>query len=501
MSHCSSQNDSVPEAPSARHSVHVLLAVHALVWTIAAWLSRGNLDVPGDMVENYTWGIEWQAGYHSHPPLFAWVTAAWFKLFSRTDLAYFALSALNAGLGLLGVHALAKRFLSRETAVVATLALAVSPMYTSLAIKFNANAIQLSLWPWAVAMYVGFMRDGRARHLVICAVLTALAILGKYFSAVLALSMFIVALVIPAWRARLRGWAPWLAVAAGLLVLTPHLLWMAEHSFSTLKFAQARSAGEVGPALLRLLNFVAAQALYLLPSLAFVLLVLARGQRLRSVALVLQGVLRPQRQPELWWLTWTPLLVIIAIVLVRHTEMASVWGIALWYSATTWWLATLERQGVPLRTDLLKRIMIVIWLVVLALAAALGLFNARKGKEDAVAPRAELARAAQLVWRDRVGGELRVVSGSVTESRSVAFYADGKIRWWNMLAPQTTPWLSEDDVRRTGLLIVCATEDQACITAAAALVPQAPTVINVHKTAWARDQAPRQFQLYLLPPG
>lgn len=492
--------DGPPKTTGDRLPAYVFLAVHALIWTIAAWLSRSNLDVPGDMVENYTWGIEWQGGYHSHPPLFAWVTAAWFSVMPRTDFSYYALSALNAGVGLLGVHALAKRFLSREAALLATLALAVSPMYTSLAIKFNANAIQLSLWPWAVAMYVGFMQEGRPRQLIVCAVLTALAMLGKYFSAVLALSMLVVALAIPAWRVRLRGWAPWMAVAAGLLVLAPHLLWMAEHAFTTLKFAQTRSAGETGPALLRLLNFVVAQILYLLPSFAFLLLAVPRGQRLRAVALVSQGLLRPQRQAELWWLTWTPLLVIVGIVVVRHTEMASVWGIALWYSATTWWLALLDRQGLPPRSDGLGRAMLVIWLIVLTLAAVVGLSNARQGKEDAAAPRAELAHLAQSVWREQMGTDLRVVTGSVTESRSVAFYADGNIRWWNMMAPQTTPWLSADEVRKTGLLIVCAAEDRACLAAARDLVAQAPVAISVHKTAWGREQEPRQFQLYLLAP-
>jgi 4-amino-4-deoxy-L-arabinose transferase-like glycosyltransferase len=478
-----------------------LLAVHALVWTLAAWLSRGNLDVPGDMVENYTWGIEWQGGYHSHPPLFAWVTAAWFSVFPRTDLAYFALSFLNVGVGLFGVLALAKRFLSRDAALLATLALAMSPAYTSLAIKFNANAIQLSLWPWAVAMYVAFMQEGRPRQLIACAGLVALAMLGKYFSAVLALSLLVVALVVPAWRARLRGWAPWLAMVAGLLVLTPHLSWMADHAFSTLKFAQARSAGEAVPALLRLLNFVVAQGLYLLPSFVFLLLAVARGQRLRAVSLVAQGALRPQQQPQLWWLTWTPLLVIVGIVVVRHTEMASVWGIALWYSATIWWVALLTQQGVAPGRDGLERTLLAIWLLVLVLAAMVGVLNARQGQEDAAAPRAELARAAQSVWRERVGTDLRVVTGSVTESRSVAFYAEGKVRWWNLMAPQSTPWLSLDDVRKTGLLIVCAAEEQACHAAAQALVAQAPVGVSVHKTVWGQTQAPRQFQLYLLPPA
>ena len=481
--------------------MYAWLAVHALVWTLAAWLSRSNLDVPGDMVENYTWGIEWQGGYHSHPPLFAWVTAAWFSLFPRADLAYFALSALNAGVGLLGVHTLARRFLTRDAALLATLALAISPAYTSLAIKFNANAIQLALWPWAMAWFVAFMQEGRQRQLIACAVLIALAMLGKYFSAVLGLALLLVALSIPAWRSRLGGWAPWLAAAAGLIVLTPHLRWMASHDFSTLKFAQTRSAGELGPALLRLVNFTLAQMLYLLPGLVLVLLTVPRTQRLQAAKLLGTGLLRRRQRPDLWGLTWMPLLVIVAIVLLRHTEMASVWGIAMWSAAPVWWLALLQQQGIEPRVQGLGRVLSAIWLLVLLLAVALGCYNARDGKEDAAAPRAELARAAQAIWRERVHSELRLVSGSLTESRSVAFYADGQVRWWNVMAPPTTPWLTPDDVRKMGLLIICADDDQPCQSAAKNWAPPVAVLVSVHKRAWGWEQALRPFHIYLLPPG
>ena len=43
--------------------------------------------------------------------------------------------------GLLGIVALAGRFLPRRLAIVAGLAMAVSPLYSNLAIKFNANAV------------------------------------------------------------------------------------------------------------------------------------------------------------------------------------------------------------------------------------------------------------------------------------------------------------------------------------------------------------------------
>jgi hypothetical protein len=145
--------------------LRMLLIANALVWTISAWLFRSNLDWAGDMLENYVWGIEWQMGYFKHPPLFAWMAGAWFSVFPRTNLAYFALSNVNALIGLCGIVALARRFVPAREAAVAGLAMAVSPIYTTLAIKFNANTVLLSLWRGGGAGDAGqvFFRDAACR--------------------------------------------------------------------------------------------------------------------------------------------------------------------------------------------------------------------------------------------------------------------------------------------------------------------------------------------------
>ncbi len=79
----------------------VAIGAAVLFWTAYSTQTQYNLDGYGDMVENYGWGIGWQWGYSKHPPLFGWITAAWFELFPRTDSAYYLLSAVNAQLAVL----------------------------------------------------------------------------------------------------------------------------------------------------------------------------------------------------------------------------------------------------------------------------------------------------------------------------------------------------------------------------------------------------------------
>jgi len=497
-----SHTGAVPARPGALDAqLPRVLLLNALVWTLAAWLSRGNLDVSGDMVQNYAWGIEWQAGYSHHPPLFAWVSAAWFSVMPRVDLAYYVLSMLNAAVGLLGVAALARRFLTSDRAAFAALALAVSPLYSSLAIKFNANAILLSIWPWAATFFVAFMQDGRRRDAIACGALVGLAFLGKYFSVVLLCALLLVALALPPWRRRLFSANAALGVAVGIAVLVPHVLWMVDHQFSTLQFAARRSDGVPLESLPRLAKYTLAQAGYLLPSLIFLLWSVPGARRREAAALAGRALSRPGTQPELWWLTMAPLFVVAAIAAIHGTSMASVWGMAQWFAVTALWLAVWCRHGIAPRVDWLKRALPVYWGLVLAISLAVGYGEARGGSEGASVPRAELAQAALAHWHERTGQPLVWVAGPFAEAMSVAFYAPGKTRWWSLGAPENSPWVSAGDLRRDGSLVVCAENDEGCQREATKLVAEPPMRLSVRRQAWGLHQPFYAYRLYFMLPS
>ncbi|MCF2134773.1 MULTISPECIES: glycosyltransferase family 39 protein [Mycetohabitans] len=476
-----------------------LLPIHAAVWTFAAWLSWGNLDRQGDMVENYVWGIEWQAGYSKHPPLFAWITAAWFRVFPHTDIAYFSLSSLNVMVGLLGIVALAKRFLPARLAVLAGLAMAVSPLYSNLAIKFNANAVLLSLWPWTAYFFVCFMQNRRVGCAIALGVLSGVSMLGKYFSAVLLIALCIVAFVYPAWRATLLSWRSWLVAGTAAVVVLPHLHWLVVNDFPTLHYAQNRAGGTLGDAIARFCTYTAAQLGYLLPSFCFVILL--AGARWRQAALAMaRSCVTPSRHAGLWWLVAGPLIVVGAIAVVAKTQMASVWGMAQWFAIVPFWLMVLRRDGFEITLERVPRVMLTYWLIVLTIAPIVGWLAAKRNTEGGGEPRAELAVAASDLWRQRMGGDVPIVGGAVHEAQSIAFYGRGRTRFWDFRHPHDTPWVSATDVARQGALLVCRDGDRDCIAAASSISAVSPTLCEVQKRAWGMTLPARRYQLFLMPP-
>ena len=130
------------------------MSIHVLAWVLAHGIADTNLDSYADMLENYAWGQDWAWGSAKHPPLFAWITGIWFVIFPTTDTAYHLLSYLNVAVGLLGVYRLAQAMDRHDLALPAVVLLSMAFPYSTLAVKFNANAILLSLWPWVAVAWL-----------------------------------------------------------------------------------------------------------------------------------------------------------------------------------------------------------------------------------------------------------------------------------------------------------------------------------------------------------
>jgi hypothetical protein len=481
--------------------LYVTLALHALIWTLASWLYRGNLDWAGDMLENYAWGIEWQAGYHKHPPLFAWITAAWFSVFPRTDLAYFALSNVNALVGLCGIAALARRFLPPGPAAVAALAMAVSPVYTTLAIKFNANTVLLSVWPWVAYCFVRYVQEGARKLALLLGAVAALAMLGKYFSIVLLAGLAAAAMARPAWRARVLRPESLLAIMAGTIVLWPHLRWLLQSGMPTFAYARERMAEIEHPLAVVTADMVAyalAQGAYLLPCMAFVLLI-ARQKRVHAARLMLAGLLRRSTDRDLWWLSMGTLLAIGVLALATRTRVSVLWGNAQWFAVVPLWLVILGRAGITLDMRRIPQVMAVYWVAVLCVSALAGYLRVVNHERLAAEPRAELAQAARAAWRQHMGTPLGIVAGNDKEARSIAFYGEGLTRYWDVFDPATTPWLSAADVGRQGALLVCQAADARCRDAAASFTEARPVAVDVAKRRWGVSLPGRRYLLYMMP--
>ena len=212
--------------PSLLWSI-ALFVIFVTIWTAYAVISAAPAAIHNDMAEAYVWGREFQLGYSKHPPFWAWIAGLWFEVFPRADWAFALLATLNAGLGLYGSWMLIGDFADGDRRLAAAVLLLLTPFYTFLALKYNANSIFLSLWPWTMHFFVRAIDNRRLSDAILFGLLMGMALLSKYFALILAATCFVAALVHPKWRAYFTSASPYVSVVVASLLLAPHVWWLA----------------------------------------------------------------------------------------------------------------------------------------------------------------------------------------------------------------------------------------------------------------------------------
>lgn len=478
----------------------VLIAIHVLLWTWVGVSSRSNFDAPGDMVEAYVWGQGWQWGYFKHPPLSAWVAGAWFTLWPESHLGFSLLTALNSGLGLAGLALLAREFLPARWVLLAVAVASLAPGVTTLAMRFNANSILIATWPWAMALFVRLMQRGRLRDAVGCGAVCALAVLGKYYSVVLLVSLLATAAWLPAWRARLFSSAMAVAVLSFAAALTPHVLWLLAQTHGPLQYAHEATGQESpGSAAMRALTFALAQCVF--PLLAFLALrvTLTGPARHRAFGRAVIAPLWPRAQAP-WLLAMLPVLATMAGTVLTGARTATVWGLAIAGGLALLAVLRARETGAELCLRRLWRTLAVVWGLVAVLSPLWWQARAALNTPAVAEPREELALALERAWRAEFHRPLPWVTGTRALAASTAFYAPDHPRYWSLWAPAIeTPWADTGEMRYRGGVIVCEPEDEACQSKAEAWSAERQE-LRVAKLARGHQFEPHRYVFYWVRP-
>lgn len=341
--------------------------IHCTIFAILAWFCLPNLG--HDMLENYAWGQTFEWGTFKHPPLFSWITRWWFMLWPTTTMAYYALSYLNNALALLGIMCLARQLLPNKEQLPTQLFLVLlfclfAYPYNLYAVKFNADTILFSLWPWTTVAFLAALeaRDTFKQWLwtLCCSGLAAASILGKYFSVVLLFTLFIISIAEPRYRSWYKTPFPYACLALFLLLLAPHIAWEVQMDFPfrayTSRYVNITPENNLTlwQCLLNTLNFSLSGLYYfLLPWTTWLIL------RLRTPKLPAAPCIEHSQTRVLNYLCFLPMALIVVSTLLFNIHLMERWATSVWFALpilmTTLLSKHIDLSKVPL-TVLLKRL-------------------------------------------------------------------------------------------------------------------------------------------------
>jgi len=454
--------------PAARREglqLLLLVAVHVELWWFVALLVHAPADIQPDMAEAFAWGQELQWGYHKHPPFWAWLARGWFALFPAADWAFFLLSVVNSAVGLVGVWAIAGRYVTGERRLAAVVLLELVPFYHFFAFNYNANAIQLSLWPWTVYAFLVAFESRRVAASVGFGLLAAATMLSKYFGGVLLAGCVVAALTDPRARDYLRSPAPYVSLVAFGLAVAPHVAWSLQAASGPLDYLATKTAYPFWCILERAGHFVVG---CLLLNGVLALMLAAVWRQMRSdrpdiMAAEPRRIADRLRIRRLVVLVAAPIVITIVVALVGNVRLSTKFALPLFALVPLLWMVLYGARfgGGPLRMVTLAAGGLMIGALLFAVPTAALKF--RFDRSLYAEPRAIVAHEVTQLWHASMRMPLRIVAGTEVYAFAASFYSADRPSNFTDFSKAKAPWVDDIRLGREGLAIICLAQDDACL--------------------------------------
>ena len=226
---------------SSKKLFYYFLTCHLLIWTLVPYFSNSNL--PRDTIEALAWGSNLDWGFDKHPPLSAFAAEFFYQLFGKNDWAYYLLSQIFVIIAFAVVYKFSEEiFNNKKFALLSVLLLEGIIFYNFTTPEFNVNIAQLPFWSLAVYYTWRCIKYDKISDYVFLGLFAGLGILSKYLFVYLIVGIKLVFLYFLKKGIKFSHY--FIAGPITLLVLLPHIIWLADNNFVTITYGLHRSSGD-----------------------------------------------------------------------------------------------------------------------------------------------------------------------------------------------------------------------------------------------------------------
>ena len=489
-------HDALADPAMRERTAFAALAVYVALWTLYGVIAKASQDLHFDMVEEIAWSRDLAFGYPKHPPFSAWLVRAWFGIFPVTDGAFYLLAIVVAAVALWIAWKLAADYLDAEKRIAGIALLTLIPFFNFHALKFNVNTPLMPLWAAATFFFLRSYVTRRIVYAVLAGACAALAMMCKYWSVFLIAGLVIAALIDSRRGAYFRSAAPWLTVIAGLIVLSPHLVWLAQNDFAPFHYAlEVHGAKPFAMTALDAFGYLGGSIAY--AALPVVLVLIAARPDKATLADMIWPADPDRRLAAAAF--WAPFLLPFVVALATGTAITSLWSMSAWTLLPVLLLSPPKLKIDRAAVQRILTVAIIVPLVMLLAAPVIAYAIHRAGVVPAAAHSRILAARIENSWHDLTVKPLRYVDGDAGIAYGVAAYLHDR--------PHALPGLppvADAVLKRDGLVVVCFAEDAGCVRAGAAYESGARRIIRIEtvvaRTFFDTPGKPQRYVILVVPP-
>lgn len=452
----------------------------ALTWTV---LPAILLSAPhGDNVEQLNWSQAFQWGYFKHPPLPTWLLRVAIGVFGPSAPLTYALAMACVAAALMLLWLCARQVMEPRHALMALLVSSANYYLMGRGSFLNHNTVMLPFVAASAWAALRIVRGAGWQMWLLLGLAQALGLLTKYQMGLIVVANAAALLAAGVYRQPRFGAHLLLAVAATLVPLIPHAVWLADHQFSTFEYAGHSLLAGLDPVhrLTACASFLAQQVARLAPALLALALLIAltrkpshapgagapeasegtpsearsakEGSPQASLPAEahLPSEARSAKEGALAVLALTPLAGIVLLVLIAGVAPQNHWG-----STSTLLIPLLlvSRLRIDARQSLGAACAATVVCHAVAIAWNVAVWRVDPGPHHRFAARA-LAELAQRHWSSHQSGPIRLVIGPDWEAGSIALYLPGHPAVLPNGDWRQAPWIDRDLLSGCGALVI-----------------------------------------------
>jgi 4-amino-4-deoxy-L-arabinose transferase-like glycosyltransferase len=483
-------------------AIPLLLAGFVAAWMAYLVIAYFGGDLHSDVLETWTLGRSFEWGSYKHPPLMGWIARAWMSVFPLTNWSFQLLALTNAAVALWVVDLISRRFATGDKRIIVLLLLMLLPAYQLYAQRFNANTVLLATWPLATYCFLRSFETRSPGWAVAAGAAAALAMLGKYYSAVLIASFILAAICHPQRRAYFGSWAPYVSTVTGLAALAPHLHWLAMTGATPFTHAFAEHVGRgFGSALAEALLFVlGVVATLAFPAVAWMLIA---GSRLKRFSRDCRAM-----DPGLYLLFLIAVGTILLPVMVSvglGADMPSIWALQ---GLFLFGILVVCGASYPIErfysVNLAVLVIGVAAVAVVVVAPVHAVYRNTHPLNEGRNVYRLLAQELTRQWHQQSDIGLPAVGGDDALAFAAAFYSpDHPFYQWRLVC-QRADQLPKAVLDR-GWAALCFDDDPVCIGTMKRIAAPAPRLVvsqlAARSTLLGRPGATQHFTAFIVPPS
>ncbi len=225
---------------------YIFVTAHLIFWTLIPSLTNHNL--PLDTIEALAWGSNLDWGFNKHPPISAFFPEVFYKIFGPKDWVYYLLSQIFVIVSFYYVFTFSNEiFNNKLLGLISVLLIEAIYFYNFTTPEFNVNVCQLPFWSLTV-YYSWKIYSGNEIKFLDCflvGLFAAFGFLSKYLFIYLLVSIDLLFIYLIFFKKERKFDFKYLiTIEVFLLVLVPHLIWLNNNEFITIRYGLARTGLE-----------------------------------------------------------------------------------------------------------------------------------------------------------------------------------------------------------------------------------------------------------------